>query len=1577
MSTPSIAPSTPSGPDPRPPRNLKRTLARSIAAALLVIALPLALLQVPAVSRLVLLSLLRAVIPYENADISLGGAGGSWITSMSLYNLRVNVRNGPSLSLDALHASYDPRTLIFGPERGLRSVEILRPVLHITRDENHRWDALAPFGGEEEKPDTGAGAPFTVDRLRVSALEAHLRLHPDRPDSVPHVFGLTLLARNIRTAVPLFITIDSLGARVVPPGGPAFVALEAAGAYNGTRARLDHLTIRSPASFITAEGELDPDNLAENPGFRLNLSPLDAREIAHLLPVAANVGVLRGGIRLHSEQEVLRGSAELEREGGGRLMADIAVRRIGDGVLSADAGMEVRGLPLEDAGTVRGTRGDLQARVNGRIPTGAWEAAELDATLEAAVQEPGSGTHTLQLRGAFLGGTATAGITGRVRRLNVRASIEARPLDPIPPVRAVVYLDSLNLAAADRTFPVTDLRGRVEIESRSGASGVRSTDLHAVLRRSGIAGRYLDTLSLSLLQQSSGWDLRCRAEAPAGRIAIAGRVDTAGGAPAIREMRISWSGVNLALAGMDLPTSLNGDALLTAELEPEGDTRESIPERLRFTVRGTLDSSLVREIPVYGGKLDAQGHGGSGAADVGLRSSAGAVQAAATYGTGPGGWVSVRLEEASFSGVRATAFSPNAHPPFSLAGRLTGSYTTSPAGDSGDVLLTVDSLALPGTDHGTGFLAGRFHDGVAEFSGRMLSRLDTLTFDGAVSPAGDGAGGRAALDLVVNDAHALLGRPEPGGRVRIGASGEAFWSDSGITRGRLTLRGDGTVGDLIIDTLSVDATLGPDSLRLDSLRIRSNALTVNGTGVLTPHGESGPLRIDAVAPLPAPLLDLLGLRDVTVRGAALSAELRGRPDRPTGSASFSVGLVSAAGVQATRLAGTVDAGAGGLRLSAGAERIRSGPLSLRSSSAELSFRDGEGLFRVETFPLGGARSLAAGTMTRAGDTTTVRLDTLTLAPLDRAWTLDRPAVISISPDVEIRDFDLRSGSSRLFADGRATGRRRNLTVRIDSLDLGRAFRPVLARPVDGVLQADLRLIDHADSTEASLRADGVVWTAGSPPERITLRAAFAGRQGTLRAVWTDPEGDSLLVTAEAGGDSVEVRLRADAFGLAGPGGLVPSTHLEDLRGTLEADVRGTLLPDVVRLSGPLRLSGVGFTAPAAGLTVDTLAADLAFGAGAVTVHSARASSGGGTAEVSGSVGFPRADSVDLRLGVVLNRFPAVRRRDLDALLSADLDVTGSLRYPAVTGTITTDRVAYLLDPTLAAGAGGEVQLTAADLRMLEENFGIRLDDTAGTGPALYRNLALRLDVSIPRNVRVRSLRNPKMDVEIMGDLRIRKAAGGAPEVFGQLRPVVGRSFVEQFGRQFEIREGDIRLDGNPETPTMDINARYEIPTRSGAGAAESHIDLRVRSTEGVISLDLTSDPPMTQEEIFTYFITGQSDRALSSGSADQGSIAAAVALGQVVGSAQGLVDGRVPLDVFQVRQDGARGVTIVGGSYVFPSLYAGFRQPIVLARDSRAPNTSDVGTEFELELEILRGLFITAEGGAERLSSFFRGRYAY
>jgi hypothetical protein len=81
--------------------------------------------------------------------------------------------------------------------------------------------------------------------------------------------------------------------------------------------------------------------------------------------------------------------------------------------------------------------------------------------------------------------------------------------------------------------------------------------------------------------------------------------------------------------------------------------------------------------------------------------------------------------------------------------------------------------------------------------------------------------------------------------------------------------------------------------------------------------------------------------------------------------------------------------------------------------------------------------------------------------------------------------------------------------------------------------------------------------------------------------------------------------------------------------------------------------------------------------------------------------------------------------------------------------------------------------------------------------------------------------------------------------------------------------------------------------------------------------------------------------------------------------------------VFQVRQDGAKGITIVGGSYVTPELYAGFRQPVVFSRDAQTTSNAEVETEVEVEYELLRGIYLTAEGGMNRISSFLRGRYAY
>ena len=101
-----------------------------------------------------------------------------------------------------------------------------------------------------------------------------------------------------------------------------------------------------------------------------------------------------------------------------------------------------------------------------------------------------------------------------------------------------------------------------------------------------------------------------------------------------------------------------------------------------------------------------------------------------------------------------------------------------------------------------------------------------------------------------------------------------------------------------------------------------------------------------------------------------------------------------------------------------------------------------------------------------------------------------------------------------------------------------------------------------------------------------------------------------------------------------------------------------------------------------------------------------------------------------------------------------------------------------------------------------------------------------------------------------------------------------------------------------------------------------------------------------------------------------------MALEQLVGVAGGITEGSVPIDVFQIRQDGARGITIVAGNYVNPKTYAGVRQPILFSQETQ-DTYYDNGTQFELEYEARPWLFLNLRGGSSRVLLFLKARHAY
>jgi translocation and assembly module TamB len=232
-----------------------------------------------------------------------------------------------------------------------------------------------------------------------------------------------------------------------------------------------------------------------------------------------------------------------------------------------------------------------------------------------------------------------------------------------------------------------------------------------------------------------------------------------------------------------------------------------------------------------------------------------------------------------------------------------------------------------------------------------------------------------------------------------------------------------------------------------------------------------------------------------------------------------------------------------------------------------------------------------------------------------------------------------------------------------------------------------------------------------------------------------------------------------------------------------------------------------------------------------------------------------------------------------------------------------------------------------------------------------------------------------MTVELGGKLDVRKAPGEDFTFFGEIQPVLGRSFVQVLGRRFDLKEGSVRLNGPLNQTAVAVNAEYRAATPSGAPPVL--ITTAIRADTGSLSLTLSSIPAMRSEDIMSYLTTGRAADASPSMESDEQEVlstGASLAVGAALGTVAGQAGQKVGLDVIQVIQDRDGGQTLVAGKYVSPPLYLGVRTPIVPPPSpGRSETQSDVA-EFEVEYATLGQVLLNLQGAGSELRFFLRLR---
>jgi autotransporter translocation and assembly factor TamB len=256
---------------------------------------------------------------------------------------------------------------------------------------------------------------------------------------------------------------------------------------------------------------------------------------------------------------------------------------------------------------------------------------------------------------------------------------------------------------------------------------------------------------------------------------------------------------------------------------------------------------------------------------------------------------------------------------------------------------------------------------------------------------------------------------------------------------------------------------------------------------------------------------------------------------------------------------------------------------------------------------------------------------------------------------------------------------------------------------------------------------------------------------------------------------------------------------------------------------------------------------------------------------------------------------------------------------------------------------------------------------------------------LDRNVWVRHRVEPRLAVELTGAIDVRKPRYGPPGFYGRISTIPRRGFVEQFGRQFDVREGELSIAGDPSTLTFDVRGEYRATPSNDPGQTEIVVTLDIGGTPEKLSLTLGSEPELSNSEIVSLIATGSTEgfneRGSDSGGATAAGTAAEVGLASVTSAmtagVEELAERAIGLDVMQIRQDGLRGTTLVAGKYVSPSLYVGFRQPVVFQEKTTQSTDSSDDFEVEAEYSVLDWLVLNLQGGGTVLRSYLRGRYAY
>lgn len=888
--------------------------------------------------------------------------------------------------------------------------------------------------------------------------------------------------------------------------------------------------------------------------------------------------------------------------------------------------------------------------------------------------------------------------------------------------------------------------------------------------------------------------------------------------------------------------------------------------------------------------------------------------------------------------------------------------------------------------------------------------------DGRVIIAGDGqftpggVQGRVLVDAATTDTTIVVAGADIGAHgLQIRSVLEGSWGAAAETDLRGTVKGGGSGSGFVADTLLCDFSICGRVIKVDTLNIHTNVAIVAGGGTLALFDPASTdhtaFSLSAHVMALQPLEKFLGIGPTFLRSADFSLHASGPPGMTDLHCVTDVDMVALGSeIALTSLQGTVNARLGpsltlgSMDASIAITGLESGPIALDSATIMLhSVRNKHDITGVLGFNRGLTIGVG-GSVQDEKDSATVLVDSLVYRSPSAVWSLDKQASITIGPRLVVRDFALHSGVRDIIVNGVLDPRREHdFTVTADSLNVEN-LGSLLGRPaLGGLIFTNV----HIGGPAGNPRAVGEITIALRGAEKelglMTTHLDWGARELALDGHIQEPSGGTLDATArlpvplplrttvpeallesskKATVDSLSILLTADRFNIDFFRPLLSPKALSALAGMLSANIRISGFLDSVAVEGSASIDNGQVGIASLGTVFEGIQLQCAAEGQKLKIEDMTALSGGGALRLTGVISLQNSARPALDAKVSLDKFVAIQTADMKGNLSGDILLKGNALAPEVTGSLVIDDSYFVLPETGKLDSVEYVELTPADYAMLQKYFGYRRQVGVVKETPSVVEPTIDLTLTMQNNTWVRKRRNPILAIELEGSVRIERRPGKPPRLTGMIRCPPGRSYVGQFGRQFELTQGEILLKGPLDETELHIDTEYKVPSKGGTGLSEVVIRMKVENNLGRFIFSLTSDPAMDESDIFSYLATGQSRTGALANTGDQGGLAGAMALEQLVGVAGGFAEGSMPLDVFQIRQDGARGITVVAGNYVSSKTYMGIRQPVLFSQGTQ-DTYYDTRTQYELEYEAQPWLFLNLQGGSSRTLLFLKARVAY